>query len=80
MTNGLDGKQAKLLTFLIYVLLAVLTFISGWSKIESHQNAQRFQELPNEYVRLERYTCDQDRLYETLKEMNRKLDRLVERE
>jgi hypothetical protein len=78
MTEGLNRTQAKILTFLIIFLLTFLTFLSGWSKYESHQNVQRFHELPKEYVRLERYSCDQNRLYESLRDMNRKLDRLIE--
>ena len=80
MTEGLDKKQAKILTFLIIFLLTFLTFLSSWSKYESHQNTRKFQDLPNEYVRLERYRCDQDRLYKAIEKMNDKLDRLIERQ
>jgi len=80
MTNGLTSAQIKWLTYLVYFLLAVLTLITGWNTVETRKNTDRFTGLPKEYVRLERYNRDQDRLYESLNLMNRKLDRLIERD
>ena len=72
MTNGLNGNQTKFLTYLVYVLLALLTFATGW-------HFRVLSSLPNEYVRLERYLCDNERLEKTLETIDGKLTRLIER-
>lgn len=72
MTNGLSGVQTKFLTYLVYVLLALLTFATGW-------HFRVLSSLPHEYVRLERYLCDEERTVSTLNRMEDKLDRLIER-
>ena len=65
MVENVSRSQARFLTWLIGFLLVVLTFISGWSKVESSQTArdlQLFKETSaREYVSMERYKADCDR-------------------
>lgn len=65
MVEQLSARQAKFLTWLIYFLLAVLTFIAGWSKVESSQTLRDLQMFKDstvkEFVSMERYKADCDR-------------------
>lgn len=72
MTENLDAAKVKWLTYLVYFLLVVLTLLSGW-------NTTKISNLPNNYVRLERYQTDSSRIECTLGAINHKLDRLIER-
>lgn len=50
-----DTNGNKYLTILIYVLLSVITLLSGWNSV----SLTGFKDtIPKEYVRLERYVCD----------------------
>ena len=64
MTKGLSGAETKLVTYLVYVLLTLLTITTGWQAVTLNS-------LPDKYVRLERYNSD-------LNKVERKLDRLLE--
>ncbi|MCP4579818.1 MAG: hypothetical protein GY846_26405 [Deltaproteobacteria bacterium] len=72
MTENLDSAKVKWLTYLIYFLLAVLTFMSGW-------NTTKISAMPDKYVRLERYQSDSGRIECTLRDIDSKLDRIIER-
>jgi len=72
MTEHLDSAKVKWLTYLVYILLASLTLISGW-------NTTKISAMPDKYVRLERYQSDSGRIECTLRDINSKLDRLIER-
>ena len=74
-----NGK-VQWLTFLVYLLLAFLTALTGWQQIQVTRLETRVNILPKEYVQLERYLCDKANLTEQLKSINAKLDRLIERE
>lgn len=87
MTNGLDDRKTQFVTYLVYILLALLTVSMGVTGIMladtlSDQAAQKvafdqFKEtMPEKYVRLERYTCDMQRVESLLGKIDRKLDRL----
>ncbi|MBT7628767.1 MAG: hypothetical protein HN597_03560 [Desulfobacula sp.] len=70
MTKGLTGIQVTVLTWLVYALIMFLTVVTGWQQI-------KFTELPNEFVRLERYQSDENKSTESLCRIERKLDELI---
>lgn len=83
MTNSLDSSKVRWLTYLVYILLLYLTVLSGL-------NSNRLSNLPDDYVRLERYQSDTHRQLERyqsdsertrlkLCDIDKKLDRLIER-
>ena len=62
MTNGLSDKKVTWLTYLVYILLAFLTLITGWQQlmvatIQADQKAIE-KTLPDKYVSKERYLTD----------------------
>jgi len=72
MTNGLTSPAVKWLTYLVYGLLIILTIITGWNNVT-------ISKLPDNYVRLERYQADTLRLEQGVRDINNKLDRLIEK-
>ena len=79
MTDGLSEPQVKWLTYLVYILLSTLAISNGWLIIKQ-------SELPERFVRLERYSadkitganrymCDMTRIEKALESINAKLDR-----
>ena len=70
MTEGLNTPAVRWLTFLVYGLIVVLTIMTGW-----HQAT--IGELPDNYVRLERYQSDNTRIEQGLRDINQKLDALM---
>lgn len=91
MTNGIDTGTAKWLTYLVYFLLAILTLVTAWSKVESAQNAQKIldmeRSMPDKFVRLERYTSDKSTLQCSINDLliiinkvDQKIDRAIERQ
>lgn len=73
MTNGLNDKGATILTYLVYVLLTLLTLVSLY-------HFYMIANLPETYVRLERYRCDIEKLYKTVERVDENLDKLVDRQ
>lgn len=74
-----NSKQAQWLTFLVYLLLAFLTGLTGWQQLQVTRLETRFGVLPDIYVRTERYLADKNSICEQLKHIDDKLDRLIER-
>ena len=72
MTNGLDAPVVKWLTYLVYILLTVLTILTGWHTVT-------LSKLPDNFVRLERYQSDNARIEQGVRDINNKLDRLIEK-
>ena len=72
MTKNLNESRVKWLTYLVYILLSILTLVTGWHTVA-------LSNLPDKYVRLERYQSDASRIENNLKTINYKLDRLIER-
>ena len=72
MVEDLNESKVKWLTYLVYILLTLITVVSGW-------NTVNISALPDKYVRLERYQTDSGRIECTLQSINTKLDRLIER-
>ena len=70
MTKDLNGPVVKWLTYLVYILLTVLTIITGW-------HTATLSKLPDNYVRLERYQCDTVRIEQGIRDINLKLDKLI---
>lgn len=71
--DGFNRSKTKLLTYLVYVLLALLTVIQAWAM-------SQISNLPDRYVRLERYRCDIEDFKKVMDTLNEKLDRLIERQ
>lgn len=70
MTNGLNKTQVKILTWVVYALIFFLTTITGWQQIQ-------FFNMPDNYVRLERYKTDSNRMDTTLGRIENKIDQLI---
>lgn len=62
MTNGLTSTQTKILTWVIYALIFIQSGVIGWLAIDR-------QNLPNQFVRLERYKSDKADMQHTLNEI-----------
>lgn len=75
-----NDRNIKLLTFLIYFLLAFLTFFSGWQQLQISKCGDQMRVLPKEYVSKERYLTDKADTNLQLKRIEAKIDRLIERE
>lgn len=77
--NTLPESKIQWLTYLVYILLAFLTLISGWSKYESGKSLEAIgklrEDIPREYVSKERYINDVVRRMDTIEA---KLDRILE--
>ena len=71
MTSGLNNAQTRFLTYLVYVLLTILTIVVGWQALTISQ-------IPDKYVRLERYICDVNDLKEDIRCLSNKIDRFLE--
>ena len=70
----MPDNNNKLMTLLIYVLLSIITALSGWNSV----SLSGFKDqMPKEYVRLERYNCDRSELKAQLREIDKKLDQLI---
>jgi len=76
--NSSTYNGTKWLTYLVYFLIALLTFVSGWSKVESSRNAQRITDLSKGFVLRDQYMKDQDRLYQLILNIDAKIQRLLE--
>jgi len=72
MNNELNGRSVGFLKYVVYVFLAILIFVTGSQAITLYS-------LPSDYVRTERYKIDNARLEQGLRDINLKLDRLIER-
>lgn len=81
VVKGLDDGKVKWLTYLVYILLTIMTGLTTWHTIILFQ-------MPDKYVRLERYiqdnsnwleryTKDQNRLEKNQEGMDRKLDEVL---
>jgi len=62
----MTDTNSKWLTFLVYFLLAILTLTQGWSTLSLSTLKDN---LPKEFVRLERYKCDQEKLEKQIAEL-----------
>jgi len=85
------NRETRWLTFLVYILLAFLTFVAGWQQVQVSGLGMKVDLFPKEYVTKERYLTDRYEMTERLKTLgqtmtnrleniDRKLDRLIERE
>ena len=65
-----DPREIKMLKYAIYGLIFILTSITGW-------NSFCITNLPDNYVRLERYKEDRIVYRDTLVRIEDKLDHLI---
>ncbi len=77
MGGNLPEWQVKWLTYLVFILLTILTGATAYQNASISEMESRVNEMPKEYVQLERYTADQSRQESTLDKIDRKLDRLI---
>jgi len=89
LNDTMSNSKVKWLTYLIYLLLTVMSAMIVWNTNQiidvKEKVAIQKASLPSEYVRLERYQADnsrdavdRERIYQGIKEVNTKLDRLIE--
>ena len=74
--DKLSDAKIKLLQWMIGMLLTTLTISGAWSMQQIYQLKC---DLPKEYVMLERYQADQDSVARGIERIDKKLDRLIER-
>ena len=67
-----DGNQTRIWRITLLVLIGVLSFLGT-------RVYDRVLAMPDNYVRLERYSVDQDRVGGQLERIENKLDRLIEK-
>jgi len=72
MVEDLNESKVRWLTYLVYILLTAITIVSGW-------NTVKITDMPDKYVRLERYQTDTNRIERTLIAIDAKLDKLIDR-
>lgn len=77
MGKNLNPVAQNLLTWAITFAVALLIGVQAYTIREMAELQKR---LPHEYVQLERYTCDQQRIEATLSKMDNKMDTLLMRE
>ena len=68
-----DPREIKMLKYAIYVLVFILTSITGW-------NSLCITRLPDNYVRLERYKEDRIVYRNALIRIEDKLDHLISKQ
>jgi len=80
----MNGKEIKLVTYLVYVLLAILTLVTGYHvvalttvKTEMIAVSATLNTFPDKYVRLERYKTDLVRVETLLERIDGKIDVLT---
>jgi len=89
LNDTMSNSKVKWLTYLIYLLLTVMSAMIAWNTNQIIDMKEKVAigkaALSNEYVRLERYQADnsrdavdRERIYQGIKEVNTKLDRLIE--
>ena len=77
MGEDLPKNQVKWLTYLVLLLLTILTGVTVMQNASISDMQTTVNALPKEYVQLERYKTDQDRQISTLDKIDAKLDRLI---
>lgn len=65
--ENLRSTQVKILTYLVYGLMSILTLTTAFTLYELYV-------MPDKYVRLERYQCDQDSVRGQLEKLIDKVD------
>lgn len=74
MVNNLRTEEVKWLTYLVYFLLAVLTFTTGYTRLCVADLEAKVDNIPKEYVTQKQYDIDHADLKTLLKELNLKMD------
>ena len=72
MTKGLNGNQIRWVTYLVYILLSVITLITAF-------HAYQISTLPDKYVRLERYKSDVDQMIKQQERIADRIDKILNR-
>ena len=77
MTNGLSDAKVTWLTYLVYILLAFLTLITGWQQLMVSSIQAEIKVLPDRYVRSERYLTDKRYSESCLKEIQKDIKEIL---
>lgn len=81
MTNGISESTAKWLTYLVYIILTTLAISNGWLIVKQVELPDRFVRLEryseDKKATLERYLCDIGRIEKALSAINAKLDHKI---
>lgn len=83
-TNNLSKRQANYISILFTAILILVTILSAYQTVQIsqqntmiHRQQRMMTDLPKEYVRLERYRCDQERIEKTLGSIDSKVTILL---
>ena len=77
MTKGLSESKIKWLTYLIYILLAFLTLITGWQQIMVTSLQADIKILPDKYVRSDHYLTDKQYFERSLGEIQKDIKEIL---
>jgi len=77
MTYDIRKEKIAWLTYLIYIILTALSLSSVFMSTKIEKISDKLSDIPKEYVSLERYNCDVNRIYDLLKNMDIKLERIA---
>ena len=77
MGENLPVWQTKWLTYLVLLLLTIVTGVILDQKSSINDMESKVDNMPREYVQLERYKADQMRQVSTLDKIDSKLDKLI---
>jgi len=72
MTDGLTGTQTKILTWVIYALMTILSIATAYLIVEQAKMSEK-------YVRLERYQADTKRIEDSACRLEEKLENFANR-
>jgi hypothetical protein len=72
MTGGLNEEAVRILTWVVYALMLILTVATSYLIVQNST-------LPKRYVRLERYQADTHRVEATTHRIEVKFDKFSER-
>ena len=77
MTNGLSDSKVTWLTYLVYILIAFLTLITGWQQFMVTSIQAEIKTMPDKYVRSERYLTDKHYSEGCLKEIQKDIKEIL---
>ena len=77
MTKGLYDAKVTWLTYLVYILLAFLTLITGWQQIMVTSLQGDIKILPDKYVRSDHYLADKQYFERSLGEIQKDIKEIL---
>ena len=77
MTKSLSDEKVTWLTYLIYLLLAFLTIITGWQQVMVTSLQADIKSLPDKYVRSNQYVADKLLFESGLREIQKDIKEIL---